>query len=64
MREVAYNPMMAEYLTFLQNKAIAYRGSYPDENFGTHTSRAPTLPPSLPPKPPYTGPPPFVQRVS
>jgi hypothetical protein len=52
--------MMAEYLTFLQNKAIAYRGSYPDENFGTHTSRAPTLPPSLPPTqtPLYRTPPP------
>ena len=60
MREVAYNPMMAEYLTFLQNKAIAYRGSYPDENFGTHTSRAPTLPPPLPPTqtPLYRTPPP------
>ena len=33
MREVAYSPMMAQYLTFLQNKAQAYTGSYPDENF-------------------------------
>ena len=37
MREVAYSPMMAGYLTFLQNKAIAYDGSYPDENFGART---------------------------
>jgi hypothetical protein len=41
---------MATYLTFLDNKAIAYDGSYPDENFGARTSRsAPSLPPSLPP---------------
>jgi hypothetical protein len=33
LREVAYSPMMASYLTFLQNKGIAYGGSYPDENF-------------------------------
>ena len=33
MREVAYSPMMATYLTFLQNKGIAYDSSYPDENF-------------------------------
>ena len=73
MREVAYSPMMAGYLTFLQNKAIAYDGSYPDENFGARTfppphSRLllpPFLPHSLPPTP--TNLPthsPFVQRVS
>eukprot|EP01125_Pyxidicula_operculata_P014519 TRINITY_DN483_c0_g6_i1.p1 TRINITY_DN483_c0_g6~~TRINITY_DN483_c0_g6_i1.p1 ORF type:complete len:1985 (+),score=368.79 TRINITY_DN483_c0_g6_i1:207-6161(+) len=33
MREVAYNPMMSLYLSFLQNKALAYSNSYPDENF-------------------------------
>ena len=33
MREVAYSPMMAGYLTFLLNKAQFYTGSYPDENF-------------------------------
>ena len=48
--EVSYNPLMATYLTFLDNKAIAYDGSYPDENFGARTSRsAPSLPSSLPP---------------
>lgn len=25
--------MMAAYLTFLDNKGLAYDGSYPDENF-------------------------------
>jgi len=29
MREVAYAPLMATYLTFLDNKAMAYDGSYP-----------------------------------
>ena len=33
LRQVAYSPMMATYLTFLDNKAQAYDGSYPDENF-------------------------------
>ena len=33
LREVAYSPMMATYLTFLENKGIAYDYSYPDENF-------------------------------
>ena len=33
LREVAYSPLMAGYLTFLQNKAMAYDGSFPDENF-------------------------------
>ena len=32
LREVSYSPMMASYLTFLKNKAIAF-GSYPDENY-------------------------------
>ena len=33
LREVSYSPMMANYLTFLDNKAISYDRSYPDENF-------------------------------
>ena len=33
MREVSYSPLMAAYLTFLDNKAMAYSGSYPDENY-------------------------------
>ena len=33
MREVAYSPLMATYLTFLESKLQAYTGSYPDENF-------------------------------
>ena len=61
MQEVAYSPMMAGYLTFLQNKAIAYDGSYPDENFGARTSHS--LPPSLPTTHRPTHPP-SVQRVS
>ena len=32
MREVSYSPMMADYLTFLRNKGVAF-GSYPDENY-------------------------------
>ena len=33
MREVAYSPMMGEYLSFSGNKAMSFDGSYPDENF-------------------------------
>ena len=33
MREVAYSPLMATYLTFLKSKAMAHSGKYPDENF-------------------------------
>ena len=33
MQEVSYSPMMAKYLTFQDNKAISYDGSWPDENF-------------------------------
>ena len=33
LREVSWSPMMATYLTFLQNKNQDYSGSYPDENF-------------------------------
>ena len=33
VREVAYSPMMATYLTYRENKALFYDGKYPDENF-------------------------------
>ena len=33
LKEVAFAPIMGEYLTHLQNKAQAYTDSYPDENF-------------------------------
>ena len=39
LREVSYSPMMATYLTFLQNKGIAYDASYPDENFAREVRR-------------------------
>ena len=62
MREVAYSPMMGRYLTFLKNRAIAYDGSYPDENFGARKPYSTTpLPPNTTHLPPAT---PFVQRVS
>lgn len=33
LREVAYSPVMATYLTFLRNRAYSNGGTYPDENF-------------------------------
>jgi cullin-associated NEDD8-dissociated protein 1 len=33
LKEVAFAPIMGEYLTHKENKAQAYSGSYPDENF-------------------------------
>jgi cullin-associated NEDD8-dissociated protein 1 len=33
LREVAYSPMMAAYLSFHNNRAFASRGTTPDENF-------------------------------
>ena len=33
LREVAYHPVMATYLTFHNNRAFASRGTMPDENF-------------------------------
>ena len=33
LREVAYSPQMAEYLSFHNNRAFASRGNSPDENF-------------------------------
>ena len=33
LREVAYSPLMAGYLTFLGNKGYVAGGTYPDENF-------------------------------
>jgi uncharacterized protein (DUF1800 family) len=33
VREVAYSPMMGEFLTHVNNKGYAASGSYPDENF-------------------------------
>ena len=54
--------MMGRYLTFLKNRAIAYDGSYPDENFGARKPYSTTpLPPNTTHLPPAT---PFVQRVS
>ena len=33
MREVSYSPMMADYLSFRGNQALAFSGNYPDENY-------------------------------
>ena len=33
LKDVAFAPIMGEYLTHKENKAQAYSGSYPDENF-------------------------------
>ena len=33
LKEVAFAPIMGEYLTHKENKAQAFSGSYPDENF-------------------------------
>jgi len=33
LREVSYNGLMAEYLTFLKNKCVAFAGAFPDENY-------------------------------
>ena len=33
INEVAYSPMMADFLTFLDSKSLFESGSYPDENF-------------------------------
>jgi hypothetical protein len=33
LKEVSYNPLMGDYLTFRQNKAHAFTGTYPDENY-------------------------------
>ena len=33
LREVSFSPMMAQYLTMLENKGMAADGAYPDENF-------------------------------
>lgn len=33
LREVAYSPMMGEYLTYVRSKSLAASGSFPDENF-------------------------------
>jgi len=33
LREVSASPLMAQYLTFLGNKAFAVDGKYPDENY-------------------------------
>lgn len=33
LREVSYSPMMANYLTMLENKGYAYSSTYPDENY-------------------------------
>ena len=52
MREVAYSPMMGTYLTFLRNRAIAYDGSYPDENFGARKPSTTPLPPNTTHLPP------------
>ena len=33
LRQVSFSPLMGKYLTFLQNQALAYGGSFPDENY-------------------------------
>ena len=33
LREVSYNPLMADYLSFRRNRAFAVAGSFPDENY-------------------------------
>ena len=33
LKEVSFSPMMGMYLTYHQNKAYAFAGSYPDENY-------------------------------
>jgi len=33
LREVSYSPMMSIYLTYHQNKAYQFAGTYPDENY-------------------------------
>lgn len=43
LREVAYSPMMARYLTFLDSKSISFDGSYPDENFAREIMQLFTL---------------------
>jgi hypothetical protein len=32
LSEVAYNPLMGEFLSYIQNKGLASSGTYPDEN--------------------------------
>ena len=41
LREVAYSPAMAHYLTFNNNRAFANRGNTPDENFAREIMRTP-----------------------
>jgi uncharacterized protein (DUF1800 family) len=31
LKEVTYSPVMADYLTYRQNKAFAFQGAFPDE---------------------------------
>lgn len=33
LKEVSYSVLMADYLSFKQNKAFAHDGNYPDENY-------------------------------
>ena len=39
IKEVAYSPMMAVYLTYMNNKALFYDDKYPDENFARESAR-------------------------
>lgn len=33
LKEVTFNPMMAKYLTYDENKAFGFAGTFPDENY-------------------------------
>ena len=33
LQQVSWNPVMAEYLTFLGNQGLEASGSFPDENY-------------------------------
>jgi hypothetical protein len=43
VKEVAYSPMMGEFLTFMNNRAYASSGTYPDENFAREVMQLFTL---------------------
>ena len=44
LKEVAYNSIMGEYLTHKANKAQAYSGTFPDENFAREIMQVRLLP--------------------
>jgi len=43
LQEIAYSPLMAEYLTFLGSKSKFSSGSYPDENFARESMQLFTI---------------------